>query len=285
VPHALEHSFEGIGGPQPAWAVTPDGPAKASFALMPALGIPAGYYHEFLERIADHGIAAAVCELPGSGESPARRPESRVHWSYDELVRVQAEGLFRWCAELVPGAPFFWGGHSLGGQVAALHTGYRNECVRGLALLASGSPHHAAWGGFAGLQIRVAGMVAESLALTLGYLPGDRLGFGGRESKRLISDWHRALRTGSFSTERFDGDGLLGAATCDALVVTVWDDDWAPAESARALLGRTRCGQTQWYRVEGDAPVGHNRWPRRRPREVAARLAEFVEQRLDRPST
>jgi len=275
----LTISFDSLGGAQSAQLFTPDGPT-AVVAVLPALGIRSGYYAAFAEALVDEGLACVVADLPGNGDSPVRagRGDGQEQWSYKELVEVYAEGVARATRGRFRGVPFFWLGHSVGGQVALMHAGGAAAQVAGVALVAAGTPFVGAWRGAERVKVGLAAGLFRSVSAALGYLPGRRLGFGNRESAAWVRDWYRALRTGSFQFDEFDGDARMRGFAGPVFGFNVSDDRLAPEEATSILIDKTRASEVTRHRWEVQEPVGHNRWPRADPTGVAAHIAAWVGQ-------
>jgi predicted alpha/beta hydrolase len=265
-----------IGGRQPLDvfpAASGSEGGRATVAVLPALGIAGSYYAGFARALAARGLNVVVSDLPGHGASPAR-PRRGVGWSYRELVQehlpaVHAAARARW-----PDAPFYWVGHSLGGQLALLHAGAGSE-VDGVALVASGTAFYRAWPLPRAAWLLFATQACGLLARGLGTFPGHRLGFGGHEAGRLIADWARLGRTGRYAFRDLDGEALLARWRGPTLAVPLGGDVFAPRPAMAHPLSKTRATVT-WAPWDDPAgPLDHNRWPRT-PEPAAERVATWI---------
>ena len=60
-------------------------PSAPVALVLPAMGVPAGYYGPFVDELASEGVNAAVADYPGQGES--RPLTSRAHdHGYTEIA-------------------------------------------------------------------------------------------------------------------------------------------------------------------------------------------------------
>src|SRR5258707_6320988 len=126
--------------------VYPDAPDSPVVVIWPAMGVPARYYRPFAQQLGIQGLSVVVVDLRGTGSSTPR-PSRRSRYGYAELTADVAAVL----DALKPRTdtrPVILLGHSLGGQVCALHlalTGHGG--VDGLALVAVGLPWYRSYHG------------------------------------------------------------------------------------------------------------------------------------------
>ena len=114
------------------------------------------------------------------------------------------------------------------------------------------------------------------LARMLGYFPGRRLGFGGREARTVIAQWAHSARTGSYTFPGFDGEALLAESDRPVHSIRLQGDFYAPDAAIRYLLdkvGSRRITEMTWDDPPHDGD--HNRWPTD-PDFVADQVAAFV---------
>lgn len=208
-------------------------PGAPVLLVVPAMGLRASFYAPLLTALADAGVAAAVTELRGHQARPAPPPGRRNDFGYEDLVgdlaaAVEAVRTAR------PGAPVFVVGHSLGGHLAAAYAARHPDRIDGVALVASGSVDWRVWG-LAHL-LRTQAVVAASTLI--GHVPGDRIGFAGREARGQMCDWGRWARTGrlAFGTPRVDHTPSIAAVHLPVLGIGFERDGFAPPASVDALL-------------------------------------------------
>src|SRR5690606_10191189 len=111
---------------------------------LPAMGIEARYYAGFAGALRRLGLNAATLELRGLGTSNVR-PSRKVDFGYGTILERDLPPALALLRERFPGAPLFLLGHSLGGQLLALHLAVHPDGVEGLVLIASGTPHYKVW--------------------------------------------------------------------------------------------------------------------------------------------
>jgi len=258
---SVKITFTTLGGPQQADVELPEhGAVVGAVLVAPALGVRASYYRKLCEALRARGFATVAVDLPGHGESPVRA-NRRTDWGYTSVIEHYAAAL-RALHGGLPGVPMLVVGHSIGGQVALMAAGTNLPGLRGVVVVASGSPYWRTWDGAEALRIRAATWTCGALARSLGVFPGDRVGFGGREPRTLIMQWAHAAQTGRYQHGDFDGDALLAQPGPPTLAIRVEGDAWAPARSMQHTLDRMT-GRDVTFERWHDAPHGgnHNRWP------------------------
>lgn len=252
----------------------PEGAASARLLWLPALGVPAAKYDALAAALAARGIEVVLFEWRGLASSDRRAGRGR-DWSYRELLDVDLAATL---AALEPG-PWLFGGHSLGGQFAALLGARQPDRCAGLVLVAAGVPAPATFAGGRGIALAVLARVMPLMTAPFGYFPGHRLKFAGREAATVMRDWAASARRGGYDAIG-DGralDDLLGELAVPALGLRFVDDWMAPAASLDRLLGKLGPGARTLATLD-TAELGvtadHFRWLRA-PDAVAARIAAW----------
>lgn len=209
----------------------------AALLWVPALGVAARHYLGFAEALASSGIAAVLHEARGTGSSSLRA--SRRHdWGYREIIELDIPAAMDAASAAFPALPFIIGGHSIGGQFAALAAALRPGTVGGIAIVASGLPY---WKTFRSSQrwlLRSLQPVVALVTAMCGFYPGRRLGFAGNEAKTLMRDWTRTVSSGRYAPRamRSDLDGLMQELQRPVLAIGLADDRLCPPASLEALL-------------------------------------------------
>lgn len=228
--------------------------AQAPVVLVaPAMGMKARYYLPLLEALAAAGVHAAVAEQRGHEASGGRLPGRDYDFGYADLVEDLARAVEAVRVEL-PGAPVLLLGHSLGGQVAALYAGAHPDVLAGLILVASGTPH---WRDYS-RRLLFAAYAFPLAARVVGYFPGERLKFAGREARGLMRDWGHLARTGRFPR----GERALVDVRLPVLSVSIEDDWLGPVSSIDGLVAKLPGADVTRVHVAEDG-VDHFRWARR----------------------
>lgn len=265
---------DGVSSDARLFRATADAP---SLLVVPAMGVNARSYDRFGDQLAAAGVTALVMELRG-GESSSLRPRPGVDFGYAELlsdVVLHVEHL-RKTAQ----GPVHLLGHSLGGQLGTI--GLARWFVPGarLVVIASGTVHYRAWRGLERVGLLAGTQLAQLIARGLGYYPGHRLGFGGKQSTSLIVDWSNAARTGVYASHRHGPlEHQLDALEPQVLALHVQGDTMAPRASTEALVRKLRRAHVTWLDVtpprEPRKQNPHFRWLKD-PAEAARKVAAFL---------
>nr|WP_246387511.1 alpha/beta fold hydrolase [Chiayiivirga flava] len=226
---------------------------------LPALGVGIGPNVRFAQSLAAAGVTVAVLEWRGLGSSD-RRASRRSDWGYRELLDDDIPAAARLAGAQLPDAAWCIGGHSLGGQLALLHAARNARDWSDCVLVGSGHPHWRTFRGWRGHALRLLLHAIAPTTALWGHFPGHHLRFAGREARRLMRDWARTARTGSYRVAPFDAtlDADLRAWTGAVLGVRLADDRLAPAASLDHL--RALAPHSDWtVRTLTSAQFAHRR--------------------------
>lgn len=259
--------------------LTPPQP-RAALMWIPALGVAARSYRRFAEALATSGVAVAVHEWRGIGTSSVRASRA-CDWRYPPLLLDDLPLTRQALREMAPRVPLLLGGHSLGGQFAALSAALDPIAVGGLALVAAGLPQPAQFPQPMRSALPLAFALLPAIATTLGFLPGRQLGFAGRESRGVIRDWVRTGRQGGYRLPGLPDDIELRLQRLSLPVFAMHfaHDRLGPERAQQALIGKLAPGCiTEWHGL-GSAQLGvhadHFAWMKQ-PAEVVRRLARWT---------
>lgn len=265
--------------------VCPRAPARPAQALywMPAMGTPARYYLGFAQALAARGICVALHEWRGVGSSD-RRAARHSDWGYRQLLQLDLPAGLAVARATVGDAKWSLGGHSLGGQLAALQAGLQPDTATYLILVASGSPWWRAFPMPWSVGLRLTFAVLPLLTGLCGYFPGRRIGFGGREARSVMADWARSGRSGRYAATGMDVDmeSALAGVQCPIMAIRLREDVFAPAGSLRWLLDKmplapSEVRELSW--ADLDCKADHFSWIRYGD-AVAERIADWL-RRID----
>jgi predicted alpha/beta hydrolase len=252
---------------------------RAAALVLPAMGVNARSYGPFAEALAVLGVSVLVAEHRG-GETSSVRPARGVDYGYAELLG-ELPLLLGALRARAPGLPIDLVGHSMGGQLAVAGLSRWHAPSARLVLLASGTVHHRAWAGLPRLGVWVGTTLAEGVARGLGYFPGHRLGFGGRQGRELIIDWARASRTGMFTSGGVSVEHALDTPLA-VLAISVSGDTYAPPNATRQLVAKLSRAEVSHAAVlppsEPRRLNPHFRWLRA-PGSAAQVVATFLGER------
>jgi predicted alpha/beta hydrolase len=244
------------------------GPAAPVVVLWPAMGAPARFYRPFAQRLGESGVAVVVADLRGTGTSTPT-PSRADRYGYLDLAD-DVGTVLDFLAPRLAGRRHYLLGHSLGGQVCALHLAQSKDRdgLAGLLLIAVGLPYFRSYPPGRRLGILpVTQSIAAATAL-LRVWPG--WGFGGRASRGVISDWGYTARHGHFRP-RWGVD--LGRVRTPVLAVSVERDRLTPRQALDHLCGQLAGAPIERVHLAGD--LDHFSWVRN-PDAVARHVVAFV---------
>lgn len=254
-------------------------PAQAAILLMPALGVAARFYDPLAASLQAAGVPVLVMEQRGHGDS-GLRPSRQVDFGYREALNEDIPAMIAFLRQQDSQRPIVLMGHSLGGHYAAITAGRLPADIAGVIVAACGS----AWiGGFSGRirrQLQVLTRLIPVLTATLGYYPGDKVGFGGREARRLMHDWLQLAKHNRYAAAGLDED-LETGIRCYAgpvLSLRMKDDDFAPEAAMAAVTDRFTSAQLTQQVLDANAlgdKADHFRWVRS-PQAVTAEVVSWL---------
>jgi predicted alpha/beta hydrolase len=265
------HSFELL--------VTRPERAQAALLFVSAMGVDASYYARFAEALSERGILVALCDLRGHGTS-SLRPRRGVDFGYREIVELDIPSAVSAMKARIGDVPLYLGGHSLGGQLIMLHVAASQPDIAGVALVACAIPHYRRWTGKMRARILFATMVLPITGFVLGYVPGNRLGFGGIEARTLMRDWAHCARTSRYEPVGSDVDyeAALARLHVELVTVNIEGDEMAPPNAVDFVFEKVP--QARGERVEAklseQKPGAHFRWARG-PDDVVRAVADWIE--------
>jgi predicted alpha/beta hydrolase len=245
----------------------------------PALGTPAKIYRNIAEEFVAHGIAVCTPDWRGIGTSSIRASR-RSNFGYRHLVEIDAPALIAEIQTRFPNAPIWVGGHSLGGQLSSLIAA-STPVVRGFLPIASGSVYLPCFSPRVQRQVHLIGFLNRIAGPLLGYFPGNRIGFGGREASGLMRDWYQVARSGRYQPagSEKDYEAALTQLRIPALGVNFQHDNMATASAAEYLLGKLKSCKTErwnWTAAETEGiELDHYSWLKH-PKVVVPRIAAWI---------
>lgn len=203
------------------------------------MGAPAKFYDRFAEALARRNFRVFVSELRGIGSSSVRASRA-VDFGYRELLDDLASAV-REVRARSGDLPIFVIGHSLGGHLAMLFAGLHRDEISGAGVVAGGTPYFRNWGMPMRAKLFFGSKIMRGFGAALGYVPGDRLGFGGREARTVIREWAHFVRTNEIAVHGIDRDALqkkMSETTLPVLGVSLEGDDFAPRISTDRLVAK-----------------------------------------------
>lgn len=252
----------------------------APFVLvMPAMGVPAGYYGPFVDELARHGVAAGVADYTGQGEATPHVGRGR-DLGYDDLAHGWLPAVVDRVREQHDG-PVVALGHSLGGHLLAAHLAGPTPAVDAAVLIGSGTPH---WRAQQGLKTLAQTQLIAVVSRLCGYWPGVRLGFGGTQARTLMREWAAFSRTGRLAPGGRDIAAGLAGRSLPLLAVDLDNDTLAPPAAVDELVGLFASAEVERFtfaKAAGDPgkPVNHYSFARS-PEVIGERIAAWVTGRV-----
>lgn len=251
---------------------------RAALLFGCAMGVDASYYAPFATALSEHGILLVMCDLRGHGTS-SLRPRRGVDFGYRECVELDIPAAVAVVRERAPDLPLYLGGHSLGGQLVMLHVAAARPEIAGMVLVACAIPYYRNWQGRSRAFIQAAASLFPIAGFLLGYVPGDRLGFGGTEARTLMRDWAHNAKTARYEPVGSDVDyeAALRTLEVDLLSVNIAGDEMAPPNAVDFMFEKVPGARGR--RVEAELserkPAAHMRWARD-PSDVVRAIAPWI---------
>ncbi len=251
---------------------TPDFPLETDSAVLflPALGVPIGYYRPLFEQWAARGRRVFGLEIRGQERSSASDVR-RNDFGYATILEQDLPAALEQ-TPLGSIPRLIVVGHSLGGQLALAAAGSGILHPDRIVMIASGSTtYRAASTPLRRVARRMVTPTFLAITAVVGHFPGDRIGFGGRQPKTMMADWHREGWYGAyrFAGTDVDYEEALGHVDVPILAVTFARDPFVPHASADLLLARVSPARPDRVRLtvadNGGIPLDHVRWVRQNP--------------------
>lgn len=253
--------------------------SHAALLFVSAMGVEASYYEKFAEALSRRGILVALCDLRGHGTSSIR-PRRGVDFGYREIVELDIPSAVSALKARTSDMPVYLGGHSLGGQLMMLHVAAARPQISGMALVACAIPYYRSWTGKTRMWIQLATVLLPLAGFVLGYVPGERLGFGGTEAKTLMRDWAHNARTARYELidSEVDYESALAELRVDLVTVNIAGDEMAPPNAVDFMFEKVPHAGGERVEVElsEDKPGAHFRWARD-PEGVAQAIADWID--------
>ena len=213
--------------------------AKGIVVFAPALGVESIFYAGVANFFNENSYHCYL--IKARSETEKNRP-NEWDFSYNNLISEDFREAVVQAKADYPQLPIIASGHSLGGQIALLYCSQFAESIDGLLMIATGSPY---WKGFPltnGLQIRFLSLLVPICTYFLGYFPGDKLGFGSKESKGVMRDWNRLAKRNVFDIspgdngqKSFDYESAISMLPKPSLSIIMNGDPLAPPDAVQNI--------------------------------------------------
>ncbi len=215
----------------------PAGPPTAAVLIVPAMGVVQDYYASFATWLAAQGFLAATFDYRGMGLSRTNGLRgfraTVVDWAeLDCAAMIEATSM------RAPGKPFYWIGHSLGGQILAFVPNHGR--ISKAVTVATGSGY---WRENALALRRRAWFLWHVLVpLTVplfGYFPGKRLHIVGDLPKGVIQQWRRWCLNPEYAAGA-EGEwarNLYASVKTPIVSLSFTDDEFMSARNTDSIHG------------------------------------------------
>lgn len=247
--------------------------------LYPAMGVRASYYKKFAKHLSSIGIHCITIDWRGYGESNIR-PSRKLDHGFQVLVDDMNE-VIDLTQEIFPNSNIYLTGHSLGGQIGSLYSGRYHHKIKGLILIAAGTPYYKVWKEFGTWKLKIGGSIFYPVSKLFGYYPGKLFGFGGREAIGVIKDWSFTAIKGKYklSDSNFDYEKAMGIATLDIVSISIEKDKLGCKDSVSDLLNKFKKAKIESIEVSAaDSKIenlNHFNWAKQ-----SVYFAEIIKKRI-----
>ncbi|WP_033337441.1 alpha/beta fold hydrolase [Catenuloplanes japonicus] len=241
--------------------------------FLPALGVPLSYYSRLLDVLAGGDRTVIGVEHRGQPMSPIRG-----RFGYADMVRRDLPAVFA-LPEVREASHVLLVGHSMGGALALLSTAAGLVAPDALVTIATGTSWCGAeFGAWRRIRRFAAIRTVRGVTRMLGYWPGHRLGFAGRQPSTVMRDWAYEASHGRFRLHRdpFDYEAALATLTTPRLMLGIEGDDLINPRAV-ALLARRAAGADRAHVAPAGGPrMNHFSWARHAPAEVAGSIDRWL---------
>lgn len=215
----------------------PQGEATGTVLIAPAMGTPQEYYAPFATWLATQGFLAATFDYRGTGLS--RRHGLRgFKADIFDWARLDCGAMVEAILMRAPSKPFYWIGHSLGGQILPFVP--NRDRISKVVTIATGSGY---WReNSPPLKRRVWWLwyVVVPLAVSLfGYFPGKRLRKVGDLPKGVMEQWRRWCLNPEYAVG-VEGEGVraqYAAVRTPIVSLSFSDDELMSARNTESIHG------------------------------------------------
>ena len=202
---------------------------KKTILFFPAMGTSAHYYQPFVENLYSAGFNVISADLRGNGTSSVRSSR-QTDYNYHSILAYDYQAVVDYAISKNPSSPVYLLGHSLGGQLSLIYGSINPTKISGVITLAAGSAYYNSFKFPKNILVLIVAPLIYSISKILGYFPGRRLGFAGREARGVISDMAHQARTGRYTSKNspFNYENLLSEFQKPILTIAIMNDKIAP---------------------------------------------------------
>lgn len=277
VESAMPQEILSADGTKVPYTVYGSSEAKANVILLPAMGVRASFYRTLANSLMDFDLTSYVMEYRGLGDSSLR-----AGWRTDFGYKQHQEDVAALIARVkqdCPGRPIYIAGHSMGGHFAVMTAGLDPDSFDGIIMLASGTPWYKIYEGNTASKIKML-LRLMPLLLLLGYFPGKKIGFAGREARSLMRDWQNLAQDNHFKVKGITNtlEQKIAAYSGEVLCLCFERDDLATRKASTTLLDKMPQAQVTHHILSDEDINGeatHFGWAKT-PHRVSQCIREWV---------
>lgn len=250
----------------------PEGTPRGVVLVVPAMGCVQSFYGAFAAWLATEGFLAVTFDYRGIGLSRRERSLRGFKADIMDWARLDCGAVVADIARRVPEPPFYWVGHSLGGQILPFVPG--RERVRKVVTVAAGSGY---WlENSLALRWRVWFLWFFVVPVTLplcGYFPGRRLRMVGDLPRNAMAQWRRWCLNSDYAAGAEGESARAQYANVDTPITALsfTDDEMMSARNVERLHATYTGAPRKMRRVTptdvGIARIGHFGFFKRECRE------------------
>ncbi|WP_171293988.1 alpha/beta fold hydrolase [Acinetobacter puyangensis] len=246
----------------------PEQDAQHIAILLPAIGITIDKYQKFIHQLNQANIAIITADYPGYGKN-LPKVDRQHSYGYADLIEQFIPALVNNASQFPTfNTPTFIG-HSLGAHIATLYAQHHPCHVVGIA---TGNVFYKHWQGKARYKMLATAYTFCLLVNTLGYLPGDKIGFGKREAKGLINDFASTVIRGNYHHIL----PVYDKSNAANLFLHIQDDQWAPMTSMTALADLYHYPHVEQIKLTPDIKGNpHSVWLKA-PEIAVSKISQFL---------
>lgn len=251
------------------------------FLCLPAMGVKASYYRPLAEHILAAGYSLLLCDVRGQGTSNKYAPEDA--FGYTEFLEWDLPDYVRAAKRACPDKRIVLLGHSLGGHLSLLYAAAMPQSVEGVALIASGSVYWKAYRFPANVKTWFGTQASVLISSLLGYFPGHKIGFGGKQPKAVMRDWAQQGRSGNYvlPSSHINYETALAQYEKPVFALSIDGDKFAPHSSTDHLISKLKNADIHRVLYAPSAnlkpKIDHFRWVKHN-QEIIIELTQWADQ-------
>ncbi|NNF34323.1 MAG: alpha/beta fold hydrolase [Saprospiraceae bacterium] len=207
--------------------------------ILPAMGVRGSYYKRLARCIVEEKEKDVITlDYRGMGTSTVRA-DRRNKIGYQAMIN----DLYEIVNSIIDDKSYNQielCGHSLGGQVACMFGARYSDCINHIILIGSSLPYYKDWPGKRRHWLKFAGKFFVPLSQLIGYFPGQKFGFAGREGIQTMKDWCHLVNTGRLEPmgSSFNYNSAIEKYTGKVRAFSFTEDEMTPSETVSQLVNK-----------------------------------------------